>query len=308
MLETERFYNRDWFMWIMFGTISPIGIILMWKNKRYHIKSRIITSILYLFYFLVISGIVGSKYSGLSFTSKFIRLSIFFVLIPYIIVHWDELQRKITPVLEKHLNKKTSFVNNDSVTTKTRPNTQPKFITKIFKYIEKQKLEKEAREKQLKQLEVQRQTTFYLYRQGKSLPRMRCNIILHKGEICHLACGAKRYEVKNKSVGYSGGYGGVSFRIAKGVSIHTGRSRGHTIRRDISYEYVGTLYITNKRVIFTGSNKNFSINLSKLLEYKIYSDGILFNTDKISYMVLINDSQCAGAILAGTVNNFLRDA
>lgn len=101
-MEKKRFYDKDLFMWIMFGTLSPIGILLMWKNKRYRVIPRIITSVLYLFYFLIISGTIGSENSGLSFTAEFIRLSIFFVIIPYIVVHWNKIYQKILILMEKY--------------------------------------------------------------------------------------------------------------------------------------------------------------------------------------------------------------
>lgn len=165
-------------------------------------------------------------------------------------MHWDELHQKIVPVLEKYfnkddtdeINKETSHANADNIDTKTysSANAQPKFMAKIYRYIEKQKSRKEARERQLKQLETERQNAFNLYRQGKFLPRMNCSIILHKREVCHLICKAKRLEIKNKTVGYTSGYGGASFRIAKGLTLHSGRSRGHAIKRDVKFEYLGT--------------------------------------------------------------------
>lgn len=113
-MEKERFYDKDLFMWIMFGTISPVGIILMWKNKRYRVIPRIITSVLYLFYFLIISGTIGSENSGLSFTAEFIRLSIFFVVIPYIVVHWNKIYQKILILMEKYSSDDNAQFNKNN--------------------------------------------------------------------------------------------------------------------------------------------------------------------------------------------------
>jgi hypothetical protein len=113
-LEKERFYDKDLFMWIMFGTLSPIGIILMWKNKRYRVIPRIITSVLYLFYFLIISGTIGSENSGLSFTAEFIRLTVFFVIIPYIVVHWNKIYQKILILMEKYSSDDNVQFNRNS--------------------------------------------------------------------------------------------------------------------------------------------------------------------------------------------------
>lgn len=113
-MEKERFYDKDLFMWIMFGTLSPIGIILMWKNKRYRVIPRIITSVLYLFYFLIISGTIGSENSGLSFTAEFIRLTVFFVIIPYIVVHWNKIYQKILILMEKYSSDDNVQFNRNS--------------------------------------------------------------------------------------------------------------------------------------------------------------------------------------------------
>lgn len=64
-----------------------------------------------------------------------------------------------------------------------------------------------------------------------------------------------------------GGYGGASFRVAKGVSIHLGQygSRGesHPEMRQIDR---GTLVITNKRFIYCGAVKTVDIALNKILQ------------------------------------------
>jgi hypothetical protein len=36
----------------------------------------------------------------------------------------------------------------------------------------------------------------------------------------------------------------------------------------------GTLYLTNKRIIFTGRNKNSNIHIDKILDIILYSDGV----------------------------------
>lgn len=36
----------------------------------------------------------------------------------------------------------------------------------------------------------------------------------------------------------------------------------------------GTLYLTNKRLLFNGLKRSASINLSKIIDFKLYSDAI----------------------------------
>jgi micrococcal nuclease len=54
--EQVRFYNKSWFMWAMFLLFAPLGVYLLWKNKRYNRTARLILTIVFssLFLFAVI--------------------------------------------------------------------------------------------------------------------------------------------------------------------------------------------------------------------------------------------------------------
>lgn len=64
----------------------------------------------------------------------------------------------------------------------------------------------------------------------------------------------------------NGGYGGVSVRITKGVTLHSGRvgstSESHDEIKNIDN---GDFLITNKRIIFLGSNRTINIDLNKIV-------------------------------------------
>lgn len=62
----------------------------------------------------------------------------------------------------------------------------------------------------------------------------------------------------------SGGYGGASVHVSKGLSLHTGRfaSESHDEWREIT---TGNLYVTDKRIIFDGELKNRVINLEDVM-------------------------------------------
>jgi len=76
-----------------------------------------------------------------------------------------------------------------------------------------------------------------------------------------------------------GGYGGPSFRIAKGVSWRLGafkaQSESHEELRAIDQ---GRFTLTNKRLIFSGAKRTVDINLNKLVSIEPYSDGIAVRT------------------------------
>lgn len=64
----------------------------------------------------------------------------------------------------------------------------------------------------------------------------------------------------------SGGYGGTSVRIAKGVTIHSGKTASKSESHDeIKVIDQGELLITNQRVIFLGSNRTTNIDMKKII-------------------------------------------
>jgi len=71
----------------------------------------------------------------------------------------------------------------------------------------------------------------------------------------------------------SGGYGGPSFRIAKGVSLKVGgfRSESHDELRKVDQ---GTLVLTNKRFIFSGAKRTVATNLGKIVSVEPHADAI----------------------------------
>ncbi|MBR0472339.1 MAG: zinc-ribbon domain-containing protein [Methanosphaera sp.] len=64
----------------------------------------------------------------------------------------------------------------------------------------------------------------------------------------------------------SGGYGGTSVRITKGVTLHSGRTASKSESHDeIKLIDTGDLLITNQRIIFLGSNRTTNIDIKKII-------------------------------------------
>jgi len=78
----------------------------------------------------------------------------------------------------------------------------------------------------------------------------------------------------------TGIYGGPSVRITKGLSWRMGgfkaKSESHEELKNIDQ---GTLTITNKKLVFTGSIKNTSTEFKKILSVEPYSDGFCIHRD-----------------------------
>lgn len=135
------------------------------------------------------------------------------------------------------------------------------------------------------------------------------NLVVQRGETVHWAEPGSILEERVVSKRYSGGSSGFSFRIAKGVSYRVGSSRGRIIT-DTAIVPVskGDLILTNKRVVFTGNVKSFSIKLDKLLNIEFYQDGLQFHgtTGKPRTVQLTQPAHIdiVGAILSSTINSY----
>lgn len=120
------------------------------------------------------------------------------------------------------------------------------------------------------------------------------DILLKKGESINLVLNNINF-LEPRSVRYTkGGGGGVSVRVAKGVSVRSGsgQSRSESID-EIKLIDTGTLIITNKRIVFSGNIKTINIDLDKLINLTPYSDGIATrrsNKQKTEYFTNTNST------------------
>ena len=100
-------------------------------------------------------------------------------------------------------------------------------------------------------------------------------IMLGKGEsIIWIYNGVTMYQEKTVKE-YGGRRTGWSFRIMKGVTYHTGGMKFKPIEHSfMDNKGVGTLYITNKHLIFQSPTAAQKIAYSKMIGVTPYSDGI----------------------------------
>jgi len=97
-----------------------------------------------------------------------------------------------------------------------------------------------------------------------------------------------------------GGYGGPSFRIAKGVYWRVGafgaESRSHEELKELDR---GALTLTNKRLVFSGAIRTVDINLPKILSIEPYSDGVAVRSSgrqKTQYFVGIDPKRVSATV------------
>lgn len=111
-------------------------------------------------------------------------------------------------------------------------------------------------------------------------------LILRYGEMCYAADPVQTAKPKNVVTGYSGSSGGMSVRVAKGVTLRSGSSRGKPIRKTILEKSAGTLFITNQRIVASAPQYGFEKKLSDLTAYNLLSDGLNLMFGKQSYLIL----------------------
>ena len=113
-----------------------------------------------------------------------------------------------------------------------------------------------------------------------NLPNDGCPVILKSGEEPIVVLPDITFREPHAVRTSIGGYGGPTFRIAKGVSFRLGGASSRSVSHDeIQVIDKGILTITNKRLIFTGSMKTLNYNLSKILSINEYRDAIAIQRD-----------------------------
>lgn len=137
------------------------------------------------------------------------------------------------------------------------------------------------------------------------LPTISVSINLQKNEVCHDRVSAVWYEHRTRTVRVN--YGGpvASIRISKGLRYRVGSVGVHRITREELTEIdQGTLYLTNKRLIFDGQKKNTTIRLSALLSFTPCSDGLILekSSGRSPSLAIAGDVELFCALLSAALN------
>lgn len=116
--------------------------------------------------------------------------------------------------------------------------------------------------------------------QGK-LPIYRSpSLLLKKNEKCHWETEANLREWKKEVKSYSVGGTGISFRVAKGIYLRSGRGTVHReVTETIKDADRGVLCITSERIIFKGLKKNITVPYNKIIYIELYPTGIFVHKE-----------------------------
>ncbi|HLR60549.1 MAG TPA: hypothetical protein VK094_08780 [Pseudogracilibacillus sp.] len=54
MTEKEKFYQKNWFMYLMLILITPVGLFLLWRNKKLKTNTKWILTVVFSVWFIII--------------------------------------------------------------------------------------------------------------------------------------------------------------------------------------------------------------------------------------------------------------
>lgn len=113
-------------------------------------------------------------------------------------------------------------------------------------------------------------------------------ILLGKDEVvlwCYDGVTMWQEKVKREMVG---SHSGFSFRVMKGVTYRTGGFKGHPVEHSyMDNAGTGSLYITNKHIIFHSSLRSTKIPYKKIIGLNPYQDGMGVQQDGASSKRLV---------------------
>jgi len=115
---------------------------------------------------------------------------------------------------------------------------------------------------------------YWLIENG-DIPELEVDIHLQRSEKCFFAAELDWYEYRRVTRRIR--YGGPTLRIKilKGVYWRAGDLGVQAVSEDVlAHIDSGSLFLTNKRLIFLGNRKNTTIRLSRILDFNAYQNGV----------------------------------
>lgn len=107
------------------------------------------------------------------------------------------------------------------------------------------------------------------------LPVIPTDLTLQRAETCHLEIPAVKWHELRKVRHSTGSSYSTRVKVAKGFYLGSGSSSSRSYSVDtLTHIDTGTLYLTNKRIIFTGTTKNSTIPLGKIVDFIPDHEGV----------------------------------
>lgn len=108
------------------------------------------------------------------------------------------------------------------------------------------------------------------------------SVILKPGEKAFLEVSAMLFAEAQVDSDYTKGLAGISFRLARGIPYQIGGEKSELLaqKKGLRPTAHGSLLLTNRRMIFSGDDKTFSVEIGSLFGTRIFADSIQFTTLK----------------------------
>lgn len=121
-------------------------------------------------------------------------------------------------------------------------------------------------------------------------------IMLGNNEICHFIDRAALItQRKNKK--YESRRTGGTYRIMKGVTIHSGKGTTTPIE-EIETEYTqGVIYVTDSRIVFVAQEKAFEKKIKNLTAVVPYTDAVSLQYGSQTYNLMIPQSDLLANVI-----------
>ncbi len=136
------------------------------------------------------------------------------------------------------------------------------------------------------------------------LPKLKTeNLILKKDEYCCFIDNCNTFETTTKTVGYTGNNSGFSYRVGKGLTVNSGGRNSTPIRENYTNYYSGTIYITNKRIVYTSSgNDSFDKPIEKITSVNEFQEGIIIQIGSKKHIIVF-DTHALFMLVLGIVRH-----
>lgn len=112
-------------------------------------------------------------------------------------------------------------------------------------------------------------------------------VVLVADEVAHYFAPAQRFITKTKSVGRTGNGGGVSVRVAKGVSVRAGGGASQTVYDDVTDSFAGQVVLTDRRIVFLAKQNAFDCRLDAISAIAPEGDRIMIQAGAKSYRLAV---------------------
>lgn len=139
------------------------------------------------------------------------------------------------------------------------------------------------------------------------LPVYETDIFLQKDEVCHYQGFAKLYENRTKTTRVK--YRGPVYRLRITKSLYYRISNMRTDRETKDFMTLidsGNLYVTDKRILFTGSKENKTIRYGQIVDLTPYRDGVKISKDS-GGAPIFELSDPDGEVLTATMVRIIQD-